>query len=267
MANMRIIYDNAADRATLQSTTQLVPTTPLTFLQNDVKSKVCRTTFLASGMLNITATWATPEAIDAVVLAFTNADATSTLRVVAYATAADTVPIYDKTVSAVKASFSGHAGIPAPVYASHWFDSTVSVGKLQITLASVAGTQVQAGRLIVGKRWTPVFGADQQGTTMSIVDMSEQFRTDSGDMYVNVKPQYRKQTLAMPSLDKIDRAKMWQVLYRNGLAKPLYISLYPENADGELEQMHQIYGRLVTTPVMSTPYFQHMAATIEIEEV
>lgn len=265
---MRVISNNVADVATLQTTTPLFASTPLSNLQNDVKSKVCRTTTNTGRTLNVTATWGSPQVIGAVVFAMTTCETGSTMRVVAYANSGDTTPIYDVTKTVVGAFYADHnSSRQRASYACHWLDSKLSVGKVEITLTSPSGAAyVQASRLIIGDYWEPSI-VDMQGTSMSIVDMSEQFRTDSGDMYVNVKPQYRKQTLALPSLGKTDRAMMWQLLWGNGLVKPLYISVYPNNADAALEQMHQIFGRLVTNPVMTTPYFSYMAATIDIEEV
>lgn len=271
---MRVISDNAADRASLSTTSPMLAGMDLTNLQTDVKTKFCKTTTAANGVLNITASWTVPEIIGGVVLAFTTCSANTTMRIVAYANAADTTPIYDVTKGVVKANYGNHystvnsnnLATTGGFYASHWLDSRQTVGKLVITVTDSAGGAVQAGKLIIGDYWQPAI-VDMQGTSMSFVDMSEQFRTESGDMYVNVKPQYRKQTISMPSLDKTDRAKMWQLLWRNGMAKPLYISVYPDSANGDLEQVHQIFGRLATNPSMTTPYFSYMAATIDIEEV
>lgn len=272
---MRVIFDNAADRATLQSATATVANMGVSNLQNDVKTKLCRTTTAANGVFNLTATWAATETIGGIVLAFTDCPANATMRVRVYTLATDSTPVYDSTSVAVKANFGNHDSVQTQngiastggFYACHWLPTKRAARKVEITLTSPLGGSVQAGRLIIGDYWEPTIGAEQQGTSMTFVDLSDHFRTESGDMHVNVKPQYRKQTISLPSLDITDRTKMWNILWRNGKVKPLYISLFPNNSDGEIEQVHQIYGRLVANPAMTTPYWKHMSATIEIEEV
>lgn len=153
-------------------------------------------------------------------------------------------------------------------YASMWIPKQQAYG-IAIDIVDTGNLQgyVEAGRLIVGDYWEPSFGVEQENTSMTVVDSSAQFRTESGDMFVTVKPKHRKQTLSMPSLDKNDQPFMWDILWGNGITNPLFISLYPENSDKLKEQKYMLYGRLVSSPVMATPYFSYQNAALDIEEI
>jgi hypothetical protein len=270
MSNLRVIYDNAADRATL-STSATAANLGVSKLTTDIKSDVCRST---STTLTITATWSAAETIGGVVLAFTNCTDNSTIQVDCYTNTGDTTPYFTTTVSASNGGVATSRGVNyfaygGGIYARCWIDQRVPAAKVVITLSDSGNPQgyVEAGRLIVGDYWLPVIGAEQGNTTMSLNDMSEQQRTYGGDMVVTVRPRFRKQTISMPSLDTNDRAKMWSILWNNGMTKPLFVSLYPNNSDNKLEQAHMLYGRLSTNPVMQTPYFNYQAAKLDIEEV
>lgn len=270
MSNLRVIYDNAADRATLSSSATAT-NLDVSKLVTDIKSDVCRSTGTA---LTITCNWASAETVGGVALAFTNCTDNATIDIQAYTLAADTTPVYSTTVVASRGGSATNRGVNyfaygGGIYARCWFDTKVSITKLVITLTDTNNPQgyVEAGRLIVGDYWCSTVGVEQGNTAMSINDTSEQTRTYSGDMHVNVKPRFRKQSLSMPALDKNDRAPLWGMLWNNGMVKPVFISLYPNNTDQTLEQAHQLYGRLSTNAVMNTPYFQYFSSKLDIEEI
>lgn len=270
MANLRVIYDNAADRASLSSTATAAGL-DVTKLTTDIKSDVCRSTTTS---LTITSTWPVAETIGGVMLAFTNCSDNATISVDAYTNIGDATPIYSVSTVAANGGVATNRGVNyfaygGGIYARCWFAQRVAVKKLVITVSDAGNTQgyVEAGRLIVGDFWESIIGVEQGNTSMTVNDMSEQSRTYSGDMRVTVKPRFRKQTLSMPSLDNNDKAALWSILYNNGMVKPVFLSLFPNNTNTKLEQAHMLYGRLSTNVAMQTPYFNAMAAKLDIEEV
>jgi hypothetical protein len=273
MSNLRVIYNNAADRATLSSSATASGLS-VSNLLTDVKSKVCRST---GKTLTITATWASAELIDGIVLAFTNGTPTATMEVVLYTNSADTAPVYDSgavtccpqqagawaTGTGVN-SFAYGGG----VYARVWLPSKISAQKAVITITDNDNTSsyFEASRLIIGSSWNPSV-VDVQGTTLQVVDTSTHTRTDAGDLYTYVGTKHRKQAINLPSIETASRKQLWDIMFGNGLSKPIFLSLYPNNSDANTEAAHMIYGKLVTTPSMQTPYFSYFSATVEIEEV
>jgi hypothetical protein len=151
--------------------------------------------------------------------------------------------------------------------ATQYFTTKTAVG-IRIDIADPSNIQgyVEASRLIIGDYWQPADGADS-GATLSVVDLSKHTRTEAGGMLTEVGPRYRKQSIPMPYLVEADRQALWNMLMSGGMAYPVFISLYPDNANAALEKAHEMYGKLVTTPVMSTPFFSVATATLEIEEI
>jgi len=275
--NIRVIYNNAADRSVVTASStagSLVASNMLT----DIKSAVWRSTDTTA---SLTLTWAKNEVVAGVILPFCNFTSQSTIRVRGYIELADTDPIFDTgIINACPAIALGlwgwgsdSLGVNAfayggGTYGRAWINNPASVKKIVIDLSDSTNTfgYLEVSRLVVGSYWEPTIGAEQ-GATLTVTDTSKHFRTDAGDQLTDTGTKYRKQSFSLPSLDEVDRVKMWNILWGNGLARPIFISMYPNDPDVSLEQAHQLYGKLVASPVMGTPYFNRHNATIEIEEV
>jgi len=277
MVNVRIIYDNAADRATL-STSTTAGSLVAANMQSDIKSAVWRST---STTATITATWTVGETISGVAIPFCNLTSGATIRVRGYTNAGDSSPIFDTgTIFACPTQQLGlfgwgpeSLGVNAysyggGVYARAWINNPANVKKLVIDLVDVSNLAgyIEASRLVTGIHWEPKIGAEQ-GATLTVVDTSKHYRNDAGDQMTDRGTRHRKQTFSLPSLDEQDRAKMWDILWGNGMARPVFVSVYPNSTEPKLEQLHQLYGKLITSPVMGTPYFNRQNASVDIEEI
>lgn len=276
MANLRIVYDNAADRAALTASSQTGELGPAN-LQLDDKYYVHRSLGLA---LTITATWPSPEIAGCVALPFCNLTPTATIRVRGYVEPGDAVPDFDTGVvpacEYARLGMWDWGALPLGVnafsygggtYARCWLPM-VSIKKLVIDLAdpdNPAG-YIEAARLVVGPYWSPEHNASY-GAGVTSFDTSTQNRTGAGSQTVERGAMYRKLSLALEHMTSLDRAELWRIVRGNGLTLPVLVSLYPDSDDGELEQAHQVYGRLASNSAITTPYYQAYATNIEIEEL
>ena len=276
MNSLRIIYDNAADRAVLTASSQTGDLGPAN-LQLEDKFYLLRSIGLA---VTITATWLSPEIVGCVALPFCNLTPTATIRVRGYVEPGDAVPDFD--TGAVPACEYARLGmwdwgaLPLGVnafsygggtYARCWFPM-VSIKKLTIELAdpdNPAG-YIEAARLVAGPYWSPEQNASY-GAGVTSFDSSTQYRTGAGGQMVERGAMYRKLSLALEHMTPLDRAELWRIVRGNGLTLPLLVSLYPDSDDGELEQAHQVYGRIASNSAITTPYYQAYATNIEIEEI
>lgn len=277
MANLRIIYDNAADRATLAASSS-VGTMTVDRLLTDIKGDVWRS---VGPTATITATWARAETIGGVALPFCNVSSQATLRVRGYADPADVAPLFD--TGAV-------AACPAPVlglwnwgsqplgsnsfaygggtYGRVWMPVPGAVKKLVIDIDDSAGAAgyIEAGRLVCGAYWEPCDNADY-GAPIASVDSSKHYRTEAGDLMTDVGTRHRKQSINLSAMSPVDRATLWSIVTGNGMPRPIFFSLYPNNQDSRLEQTHQLYGKLSSLAAVNTPYFQRYATSLDIEEI
>ena len=271
MANIRILYDNAIDRASLSASSS-AGALVVTNLQNDFKGQVWRAT---SNSATLAAVWAAPEKVGCVALPFCNLTAAATIRVRGYTNAADTVPAFDTGLRPACAfvptdlyGFRGAAvngySFGAGAYAVAWFAPQM-VTQLIVDIVDTSLPYVEASRLVAGKYWSPEKNVDY-GATTGMMDASVHSRNDSGDLVTVRGKRHRTLTVNFTILTPADRAAVNAILRGNGLPKPLFVSLSPESTDGELEQSGQLYGKLSTLSNVAFSFFNNYATGMTFEE-
>ena len=284
MPNLRIIYDNAADRAVLTASSQAGALGPAN-LQRDSKNAVLRS---ASTLQQITATWPIAETLSCVALTPTNLTSGAFIRVRVWSTPGAGVPVFD--------SGFNYACAPAPLgtfplgvlplghnayqwggvntwargggaAAVLWFPR-VRGRQMLIDIVDAQNPQayVEAGRLIVGDYWDPEYNADY-GAALQVQDSSERYRTGAGSLKTQRGTVSSKLSLQLSHLGAADRARFMRILRENGAARPLLVSLFPEHADPLLEQDHMVYGLPTNLGAVSTPYYETYAVPLEIEGI
>ena len=277
MPNLRILYDNAADRNLTLTASTTAGTLAASNLLTDIKSQVWRSTGTSA---TLTATWANAELIGCVALPFCNFTSTATIRVRGYTNVGDATPLFDTgtVLACAYAPFGLWDWGLAPLgvnafsygggaYANVWI-SPNWVKQLVIDLIDTANTKgyLEAARLVTGAYWSPALNADY-GAAVTVVDNSTHLRSDAGDLMTDTGTRTRKMTFSLSQMASADRAKMMSILKGNGMPKPMYVSLYPESSDPVLEQDHQVYCKLSANSAVSVPFFNVYAAPLELEEM
>ncbi|MDC8758587.1 hypothetical protein [Janthinobacterium fluminis] len=276
MTNLQIISDNAADRATLSVSSQAGGLGAANLL-TDIKGQVWRA---AGTSATLTAVWPAGERIGGVHLPFCNLSSGATVRVRGYTWATDAAPVFDTgAVFACPAlplgvwEWGAPLGVNAFAYGggAHgrvWIEPSHVVQKLVIDIVDAGNTAgyIEAARLVCGRSWSPEHNADY-GAPLTVLDRSTQYRNGAGDQMVDRGTQHRKLSLSLSSMTPQDREALYAIARGNGMARPLLLSLYPGDADPLLEQAHQVYGRLVAAPAMSTPNFLRYATQLDFEEI
>jgi hypothetical protein len=277
MANLRIVYDNAASRAASLVASSEVGNLLASNLLSDLKSEVWRTSS-TSGTLTLT--WSSSEVVGVVSLPFSSLTTTATIRVRAYTSASDPTPAYDS--GAVLASplpfgsfYWGLAPLNVNSYAygggmnaTLWFNP-IPVQKLVIDLVDTNNTNgfIEAGKIVVGAYWEPTVNC-QYGAQVTPMDMTTNTRTDAGDLRSNRGPQYKKLSFSLAYLPKTDRDMAWRILRGNGMFKPVFVSLLPGSTDDTVgEQLFSVYGKLSQMSDIKFTFANQFDTQIEIEEI
>lgn len=275
-SNIRILYANAADSATLSASTT-AGSLGVANLLTDVKSEVWRSTATTA---TLTATWAAAQICSVVALPFCNLTSTATLRVRGYTLAADATAAFDTTARLACAYAplglwdwgALPLGVNAFSYAGgacavSWF-AAAPVQKLVIDLedASNPAGYIEAGRLVCGSHWSPT-NNPEYGASLAVPDSTKTERTDAGDPISARGHRHRQLAINLVHMLPADRARCHDILTGNGLARPVFVSLFPEHADPQLEQSHQLYGRLASASAITVPGFGRYAAPLTIEEI
>lgn len=277
MPNLRILHDNAANRVSSLSASTTSGSLAAANLLTDRKAEVHRATATS---VTYTATWASPELMSMVALAFTNYTSTATIRVRAYTLAADASPAVD--TGAVLACGYSPLGlwpwgtVPLGVNAFSYGGGTYgrayftagAYEKLVIDIVDVDQplSYVEAARLIVGAYWAPEYNPGY-GATARVNDTTANSRSQSGDLRSDVGTVSRSLPVDLERIVPTDRARLWNILRGSAKSGPVFISLFPEDDDPELEQAHQLYGKLASDLAISHPMFGNFSAPLEVEEI
>jgi hypothetical protein len=272
---LRVVYNNAANRGTVSASTT-AGTLVASNLLTDSKADTWRAT-TTSG--TITITFPSSEMVSMAAFPFCNFTADATMRVKCYTGTGDVTPVLDTGVVLAAAptplGMWDWGNIPLGVnsysyggasYGVVWF-ATQSVRKIEIIISdtSNAAGYIEASRLVTGAYWSPVNDAELSPVWQG-VETTTNTRNDASDLVSDIGTLNKKLQLTLPVMNPSDRTTMMNVLRGNGMSRPIYLSLFPEDDDSSAEQAYQIYGKLVSQPALNLPNWNLYATTIEIEE-
>jgi hypothetical protein len=276
MPNMRIVSDNALARAASFTASTTVGTLAASNMLLDVKSAVHRATGTS---VTYTATWAATETLACVAIPFCNLSPTATMRVRIYSDTAGTTLVFDSTAlpacpasavvlrgwTALASSMAYAYG--GGVYARAWF---AAIGcrclVVDISDASNLAGFVEASRMVAGNYWSPSVNADI-GAQLLFDDRSAHVRSDAGDLLTDVGPRMRKLTLNLSYLPASDRTTAAGIFRANGMGTPMLVSVFPGDADTDLERDYTVYGKLSAMSAFTLAAWPAYVLPIEIEEL
>jgi hypothetical protein len=138
---------------------------------------------------------------------------------------------------------------------------------IEIEDTECSNPYIEVSRIITGSYWSPKYNTSF-GLSTGSQDLSQHQRSESGDLITNRGIRYRSMRFDLTWLPPEDRLEFTRILRGNGLPRPLFISLFPNNSDDyEKEQSHQIYGKLSQLSDITHPIFEIYSTSIDIEEI
>lgn len=260
MPNLRVIYNNVADRATTLTATTAVGTLPASNMQNDYKGRPCRST-TTTVVYNLT--WTNPQTIGGVCLPCTNLSTTATILVQAYSDTGLTTQLNTGAVAInacpstslqewVNNGYSG-AAISSNLFpygglskTSWWFTQQyTNVRGLKITLTDTNNPAgfIDCSRIVCGQYWSPTYNADRSGLDISVVDNSTVSRTDNGDLIAEQNFVYDQLSFNLGVLADTDRNTIIDIMRTYGVAKNILVSIFPDGTNTRQEQIYTVYGK------------------------
>ena len=267
--NLRIIYQNWADTATSIVASSTAGVTTTDNLKVDTKSKVWRS---VGNTATLTVTLPSSKIIGGVILPFCNLSSSARISVTV-----DSILVVDNILACPYQALGGWdwGALPLGVnaysygggtYGRAWF-TRQSGTVIVISITDIGSSYIEASRLIIGSYWSPKYNTSF-GMGVGSKDLSTHERTESGDLVSNRGIRYNSMTFDLKWLVDADRLQFTSILRGGGLPAPLFISLFPDNAeDWAKEQTYQIYGKLPQITDISHPIFGMYSTQIEIEEV
>lgn len=276
MSNLKILYNNVADSATISASTtagSLVASNLLT----DIKSDVWRSTGTSA---TLTLTWTTSQLLSGFILPFCNLTSSSTFRIKLFTNTADVTPVLDTgVISACAAAPLGlwaWGTVPLGVnaysyggasYGVGWFTAT-SCKKITVDIVDSINPSgyIEASRVVTGVAFTPVNDADLN-VDWWIEDRSTEARSGGGDLRTDIGTTSKNLKFSLANMTPADRLSVASILKGNGKYKPLYISLFPQDVDTTKEQQYQIYGKLTGSLSIGHSNWNLFGCPIEITEI
>lgn len=269
MANLRIIYNNLADSATIVASTTAAGFS-VDNLKNTQKTSVHRST---DTTVTYTLTWSTLQTISCVALPATNLKTGSTIRVQLYTEPdspnilADTgaqqacygrsVTLYNKSTSPTYVDF----GFGGAAKTSIWFAQPYKAKKVVITIVSDA--VIDCARIICGTYWESSRQVNR-GIQLGYEDMSEITTTRSGNTYEDRKPIIETMQFDLEYLSDTDRQELQKLMRSWGSSGLIYYCVFPDNTNPELTQSYSIYGRSNSNSIQYQ-FYKYYNTSIDIK--
>lgn len=281
MPNLRILADNAIDRATMSASTT-AGAYAVTNLAGDDKTTWWRSTVITATTL--TAIWTAGETLSCAALPFCNLSPAATIRVQLYDAASGGNLLLDTNMlqpgalacPAAAVVLRGWAAAQAAsAYANGggacariWFASTSGVKRMVVTLTDAANLQgyIEAAFLVAGPYWSPV-NSFEYGASMLPVDSTINVRSGAGSLKSDAGTFSRKVSINLPTMVPADRTTMVNMIRSCGKRWPVLLSLFPQNADLELERDHMIYGKFADIGEVTMASLNRYAVPIPVEEL
>lgn len=248
---VRIVWDNATDRAIITSGSAAITQDNL---KTDSKTEVWRSV-AATTSTNVSASWTAFETISCVAFPHCNFSPTATMRVRLYSDTAGTALVYDSGVLACTGSTAIKvAGLTLTQSSSAYsyggggcaviYTTPTATKKVVIDIVDTASLQayLEASRLVVGEYYTPTYDAEI-GASISFEDTGKNFRNDAGNLMSDIGTRNKVIDFNLSALLDVDRTAIWKIVSYCGTSYPVFISLYPEHTNKDLEQAHTVYGK------------------------
>ena len=280
MSNLRILYNNLVDNGSVLSASTSAGSLLPANLQTNIKSQVWRSTATSA---TLTAVWQIAQAVNCVILPFTNLTNAATMRVRGYANITDVVgtatPTFDTTALTCcpytsAAAFGWDTNVPGVanfgkaggVYAALFFTGVASK-KLVIDLVDTgnAAGYLEAARLLAGVYWSPVNNADW-GIQCGFKTNSVHIRNDAGDLLTDVRAISKTISFNISMAPPADREVFMKIMRLN-ISNPLYISFFPGDTDKNFEQDYQIWGKLSQQSLLSLVKYSQYSSSISVDEI
>jgi len=269
MANLRLIYNNVADKATITASSTATGFAAAN-MQNNQKTSVHRST---GGTTVYTLTWSTPVVVNCIALPATNLVAGDQISVKLYTGAtAIGAPVaqllnqnacLDRLMILQNGSTTStyqDFGLGGATKTSLWFPSVYTIQCMEITLQHTG--IIDCARIVCGQYWEPTRQVSR-GIELGTEDQSDIITTRSGNTYVDRKTISDTLNFNLDYIGDADRRTLLQLMRTWGNNGLIYYCLFPDNKNSEYTQAYSIYGRLQNTS-LQYQYFGFYSSSIQI---
>lgn len=250
MANIRIIYDNAAERATITASSTASGSLAASTLSTNTKSLAHRST---STSVTYTLNFTSTEQITGVILPATNLSSSATIRVRTYTNSGVTLQqdsgIINACTNTPLTGWIGTKNVNSFPYGglsktAVWLSNPVNVTSLVINLVDTSNPigYIDCSKVVCGTYWSPTYNVSKNGLELTINDTTQTSRTDAGDLISDRGNIHELLNFNLELLTKTDKEKLVEIMRYVGTYRNIAVSVVPD-ANSRDEQDYIIYGK------------------------
>ena len=251
MANVRIIYNNAGERAIITASTTASGSLAAGTLSTNPKSLAHRST---GNSVTYTLTWANSEEINGVIIPAINLSSTATIRVRTYINSGSTLKHDSGTIPACTDTplntWYGIKNVNAFPYGglskvAVWLSTTYSVTSMIIDIIDTNNFvgYIDCSRIVCGKYWEPSYNVSKNGLELTINDTTQTSRSDAGDLISDRGTIHEIITFNLEVINKTDKEQLISIMRYIGTYRNIAVSIIPSSNNNRDEQDYIIYGK------------------------
>lgn len=275
MPNLRIIYDNVADKANTLTASTTSGSLVAANMLSEIKGVVHRSTGLS---VTYTLTWSTNQTIGGLSLPATNLSGSATIRVRLYSDVACTLQLQDQgTIYACPGSALDLWNWSLPLNANAfafggaskttvWFanqSGTVRGMKIDIIDSNTAG-YIDCSRIVCGPYWEPKHNVQNGQLNIELADLQTQERADQGDLLATRSVNHDRMRFDLAYLEETDRQQFMRIARLAGKSRNILVTVFPDNTNSVLAQDTTVYGKITNFAQVQQLYgFYTMPLEIE----
>lgn len=257
MSNLRMIYRNIADAATITASSTAGALAAAN-LKTEIKGQVHRS---VGTNVSYTLTWAAAQIAAGLVIPACNLTPDATMRVRAWDDPAAGALLLDtgaQPCSAGQTITADDLGQPltaalfatgVATKATAWWTKVTGICRLQIDIddpTNPAGW-LDIARLVLGDYWEPSRGASA-GVSYSADDLSQSSRNDAAGLVIDRAGAKESMAITLPVIFAEDRAELDRIMRLVGTHRYVCIVLLP-GTESRLSHATTIYGIRSNTPI------------------
>lgn len=160
-------------------------------------------------------------------------------------------------------NFTGQtAGYGGGKYIAKYFTLATSTTSFTVTFSS----SVKVSKFVIGKYWSPKYNTGY-GVQVGYDDSTTTERLQSGDLYSTPGPRHKTLQFDLQYMDETDKFQLFDIQRSIGKTKGIFVTVFPEDADKEREQMYSIYGKFTGLGTISYAMYSMYSSSIQLEEI
>ena len=238
MANIRFLFRNLVDTATVTASPALLAGLPATNLQTQQRNRSARTTSTASQDFSFS--WPTAQTIDMIAMRRFNLTAAAQMACPTYSDSAFTTSI----AANAAANCFGYTGLDANDILTEsdfillknfarfpTLSSVVQSLKVTVTDAANPDGYFDISRMFIGKLKELFYQVSYSGALLTMDDASTQRRMDDGSLVSDKRFKFRKLEINQNYCAPSDWASILSALRFVGKDKDVFISVFPTAGD------------------------------------